>query len=116
MRDLGTVEFGDGLDLQAALLNEIFDGVLPHKEALTALDMRVDPSKTPRLMTSPYYPQSSGKIERWHRTLKSETIRIKSPSSLEEARSTVDRFVDHILTPEYVKPVERLFAHVLGQM
>ncbi len=45
--------------------------------------------------TSPYYPQSNGKIERWHRTLKSETIRIKSPSSLEEARSTVDRFVDH---------------------
>ena len=29
--------------------------------------------------TSPYYPQSNGKIERWHKTLKGECIRVKTP-------------------------------------
>ena len=29
--------------------------------------------------TSPYYPQSNGKIERWHKTLKGECIRVQVP-------------------------------------
>ena len=44
--------------------------------------------------TSPYYPQSNGKIERWHKSLKTECIRPKSPISLEDARQMVSRFVD----------------------
>ena len=43
--------------------------------------------------TAPYYPQSNGKIERWHKTLKNTTIRPKAPGSLEEARRVVDEFV-----------------------
>lgn len=43
--------------------------------------------------TSPYYPQSNGKIERYHRTIKSECIRPLTPLSLEEARRIVDEFV-----------------------
>ena len=35
--------------------------------------------------TSPYYPRSNGKIERWHKTLKGEYIRVKTPLSLEDA-------------------------------
>jgi transposase InsO family protein len=45
--------------------------------------------------TSPYYPQSNGKIERWHKTLKGECIRIKVPLSLEDARRVVADFVAH---------------------
>nr|WP_240808272.1 DDE-type integrase/transposase/recombinase [Polyangium spumosum] len=41
------------------------------------------------------YPQSNGKIERWHRTLKSDAIRVTPPSSLADARGVVGRFVDH---------------------
>lgn len=45
--------------------------------------------------TSPYYPQSNGKIERWHKTLKTEAIRPRTPLSLEEARRVVATFVQH---------------------
>jgi putative transposase len=45
--------------------------------------------------TSPYYPQSSGKIERWHKSLKSECIRPGTPLSLEDARRLVEGYVEH---------------------
>jgi transposase InsO family protein len=45
--------------------------------------------------TSPYYPQSNGKIERWHGTLKADCIRPNVPLSLEEAQRLVASFVDH---------------------
>jgi putative transposase len=45
--------------------------------------------------TSPYYPQSNGKMERWFKTLKGECIRVKTPLSLEDARRLVAEFVAH---------------------
>lgn len=45
--------------------------------------------------TSPGYPQSNGKLERWHRTIKSECIRPGTPLSLEDAQRLVTRWVEH---------------------
>src|ERR1700682_5103901 len=48
--------------------------------------------------TSPYYPQSNGKIERWHKTLKGDCIRVQVPLSLDDARNIVAEYVSHYNT------------------
>ena len=64
--------------------------------------------------TSPYYPQSNGKIERWHKTLKGECIRVKVPLSLDDARRIVADYVTHYNTVRlhsaigYVTPKDKL--------
>ena len=44
--------------------------------------------------TSPSYPQSNGKLERWHKALKSECIRPGTPLSLEDAKRLIQQYVD----------------------
>ncbi len=45
--------------------------------------------------TAPYYPQSNGRIEAFHKTLKVTTIRPAAPSSFEEAQRVVTSFIDY---------------------
>ncbi len=45
--------------------------------------------------TSPYYPQSNGKIERWHKTIKTECIRPGVLLSLEDAREVIAGYIIH---------------------
>jgi len=45
--------------------------------------------------TSPYYPQSNGKKERFFQTLKTECLRPGTPLTIEDARRIVHRFVEY---------------------
>ncbi len=64
--------------------------------------------------TSPYYPQSNGKIERWHRSLKSECIQPGTPLSLDDACRLVERYMRHYNAVrlhsaiDYVTPTTKL--------
>jgi transposase InsO family protein len=64
--------------------------------------------------TSPYYPQSNGKIERWHQSLKKECIRPKTPLNLKEAKRLVANFVDYYNNKRlhsalgYITPADKL--------
>jgi transposase InsO family protein len=64
--------------------------------------------------TSPYYPQSNGKIERWHKSVKSECIRPGTPLSVDDARRLVSNYVEHYNTVRlhsaigYVAPADKL--------
>lgn len=64
--------------------------------------------------TSPYYPQSNGKLERWHGSIKRECIRPACPESLEEALRLVAAYVEdynHLRLHSalgYITPADKL--------
>lgn len=64
--------------------------------------------------TSPYYPQSNGKLERMHKTLKKECIRPRSPQSLKEAKTIISKYVEYYNTRRlhsaigYISPQDML--------
>jgi putative transposase len=64
--------------------------------------------------TSPYYPQSNGKVERWHQSLKRECIRPKTPLTIEQVRRVVAGYVHQYNTKRlhsaigYVTPLDKL--------
>ena len=64
--------------------------------------------------TSPFYPQSNGKLERFHKTIKTECIRPGVPLSLDDARRIVEKYIEHYNTVRlhsaigYVTPTDKL--------
>jgi putative transposase len=73
--------------------------------------------------TSPYYPQSNGKLERWHGSLKSECIRPSCPATKEEAEKRIAKYVRYYNTVRlhsaigYITPADCLagLGEVIGQ-
>jgi putative transposase len=70
--------------------------------------------------TSPFYPQSNGKLERWHGSLKRECIRPACPEDVEDARRRIAAFVDEYNQVRlhsalgYITPADKL--HGLEQV
>ncbi len=66
--------------------------------------------------TSPYYPQSNGKIERWHKSLKSDCIRPGTPLNPDQARRLITGFIEHYNTVRlhsaigYITPQDKLLG------
>jgi putative transposase len=64
--------------------------------------------------TSAFYPQSNGKLERWHRSLKHECIRPKTPLSVGHARQLVSGYVGYYCNERphsaigYIAPKDKL--------
>jgi len=64
--------------------------------------------------TSPYYPQSNGKLERFHGTIKDECIRPGVPLSLDDARKMVTKYIEHYNNVRlhsaigYIAPADKL--------
>jgi len=64
--------------------------------------------------TSPFYPQSNGKLERWHKSLQTECIRPLTPLTVEDARGLIQSYVDRYNTVRlhsaigYVTPQDML--------
>jgi transposase InsO family protein len=64
--------------------------------------------------TSPYYPQSNGKLERFHRTIKGDCLRPGAPLTLDDARRLTAGYVEHYNQVRlhsaigYVTPADKL--------
>jgi transposase InsO family protein len=64
--------------------------------------------------TSPYYPQSNGKLERYHRTIKGDCVRPAEFATADQARRGVAKYVDHYNMVRlhsalgYVTPADKL--------
>ena len=64
--------------------------------------------------TSPFYPQSNGKIERWHREYKETVIRPRQPGSVDDAREMTGEWIDYYNNVRlhsalgYIAPLDQL--------
>jgi putative transposase len=70
------------------------------------------------IKTSIGYPQSNGKIERFHRTLEDECIRTRSMIDIEDARNVIEKYVNYYNTVRlhsalnYLTPEDYLLGRV----
>ena len=64
--------------------------------------------------TSPYYPQSNGKLERWNKSFKLEGWRPGLAETEREARALIEKYVEHYNTVRlhsaigYIAPQDKL--------
>ncbi|MBL8817277.1 MAG: transposase [Planctomyces sp.] len=96
-------EFDVEIVIQRAL--EKFPGKMPriisgNGSQFTARDFKqfVRMVGITHVRTSPCNPQSNGKLERWHGSLKQECIRPACPATIEEARKRVANYMDQYNT------------------
>ena len=67
-----------------------------------------------QVRTSPCYPRSNGKLERWHKSLQEECMRPGVPLTPEDARRLIERYLEHCNTARlhsaigFVRPADML--------
>jgi transposase InsO family protein len=70
------------------------------------------------ITTSLNYPQSNGKIERFHRSLEEECVRTNSMINLEDAQNQIAKYIDHYNNHRlhsslfYLRPIDFLKGNV----
>jgi transposase InsO family protein len=74
---------------------KVFTGKLARKPATVAFDRICLGNGIRHLLTAPYSPTTTGKIERLHKTMRKELLYGRRFASIEEAQREVDRWVAH---------------------
>src|SRR6266542_5615011 len=74
---------------------KVFTGKLARKPANVAFDRMCLNNGVRHLLTAPYSPTTTGKIERLHKTMRKEFFAGASFASIEQAQAELDRWVTH---------------------
>jgi transposase InsO family protein len=74
---------------------KVFTGRLAPKPAIVAFDRICVANGIRHLLTAPYSPTTTGKIERLHKTMRKELFDGRRFASLAEAQQELDAWVDH---------------------
>ncbi|MGQ0670235.1 MAG: IS481 family transposase [Actinomycetota bacterium] len=74
---------------------KVFTGKLARKPANVAFDRICLNNGIRHILTAPYSPTTTGKIERLHKTMRKEFFASKAFPSIEQAQRDLDRWVSH---------------------
>jgi transposase InsO family protein len=72
----------------------VFTGRLAHRPAVVAFDRILAANGIRHLLTAPYSPTTTGKIERLHKTMRTELLDGRRFPSIEAAQSELDAWVE----------------------
>jgi transposase InsO family protein len=103
---------------------KVFTGRLAHRPAIVAFDRLCVANGIRHILTAPYSPTTTGKIERLHKTIRTELLQGRRFDSLEQAQAELDAWVKHYNAEREhqaigdVAPIRRfeLAAHDTGQV
>jgi hypothetical protein len=73
----------------------VFTGRLAHRPANVLFDRICLNNGIKHILTAPYSPTTTGKVERLHKTMRKEFLSQHSFDSIEQAQAALDAWVDH---------------------
>ena len=74
---------------------KVFTGKLAQTPATVAFDRICQHNGIRHILTAPYSPTTTGKIERLHKTIRSELLHGRTFASIEHAQAEIDAWVTH---------------------
>jgi transposase InsO family protein len=73
----------------------VFTGRLAHRPTTVAFDRICLANGIRHILTAPYSPTTTGKIERLHKTIRTEFLSVNTFGSIEQAQALLDAWVAH---------------------